>query len=115
MIWYSAARAMRLDFRASSTISGPIPAQSPSVMPMRGFVMLVTVVEPNQLRTSAVRADREVALRCLPKAFGTARPVDQLKCLDVGFFAQAGDPAFLNLLRFLLDEFFLDISAHLGE
>src|ERR671919_968358 len=38
---YSVESGTRLDFRASSTISGPIPAQSPSVMPMRGFVVLV--------------------------------------------------------------------------
>jgi hypothetical protein len=33
---YSADFGTRLDLSARSTISGPIPAQSPSVMPIRG-------------------------------------------------------------------------------
>src|SRR5712691_338043 len=43
-ITYSIDSGTRPDFRASSTISGPIPAQSPSVMPMRGFVVLMLVI-----------------------------------------------------------------------
>src|SRR5215471_13319762 len=43
MIWYSAELASRSDFSASSTISGPIPAQSPSVIPMRGFFLLLLI------------------------------------------------------------------------
>ncbi|PYL31458.1 MAG: hypothetical protein DMF39_02840 [Verrucomicrobia bacterium] len=58
MILYSAARARRSGFRATSTISGPIPAQSPSVMPTRGLVllllMLVIVTEFAQSSTSAI-------------------------------------------------------------
>ncbi len=34
---------------------------------------------------------------------------------DISFFAQSGDPAFLKLLRFVLDQFFLDIGARFGE
>ena len=81
---------------------------------MRGFIvlMLVIVIESDQLRTSAVRGGRDIALRCQDAA---ARHPYQSKRLDVGLFAQAGDPALLNLLRFLLDQFFLDISPHLGE
>src|SRR6476620_5410190 len=41
---YSVESGTRPDFSASSTISGPIPAQSPSVMPMRGFVVLKLVI-----------------------------------------------------------------------
>jgi hypothetical protein len=37
MILYSADRGIRADFSARSTISGPMPAESPSVMPMRGL------------------------------------------------------------------------------
>jgi len=39
---------MRPDFRARSTISGPIPAQSPSVIPIRFGVlplMLVSLID----------------------------------------------------------------------
>src|SRR6266704_5986798 len=51
MILYSAEFGSRSDFRARSTISGPIPAQSPSVIPIHGFflllllLMLVIVIE----------------------------------------------------------------------
>src|SRR5512133_2363737 len=48
MTLLSTVRAMLLEFRARSTISGPIPAQSPSVIPMRGVLlvlMLVIVIE----------------------------------------------------------------------
>ena len=38
-----------------------------------------------------------------------------LERLDVGFLPQAGDPAFLNLLGFFLDQFLLDIGADFGE
>jgi hypothetical protein len=42
---YSVESGTRPDFRASSTISGPIPAQSPSVMPMRfGILVLMLVI-----------------------------------------------------------------------
>ena len=34
---------------------------------------------------------------------------------DKSFLAQAGDPAFLNLLRFVLNQFLLDISAGFGQ
>jgi hypothetical protein len=43
---YSAESGTRPDLRASSTISGPIPAQSPSVIPMRRFLFMpVTVIK----------------------------------------------------------------------
>jgi len=38
-------------------------------------------------------------------------PNTKSKRPDISFLAQAGDPAFLNLLRFVLDQFFLDIGA----
>src|SRR6266567_7165768 len=37
-ILYSADFGMRPDFSARSTISGPMPARSPSVIPMRGRI-----------------------------------------------------------------------------
>src|ERR1044072_5608759 len=40
----STVRAMRLEFRARSTISGPIPAQSPRVIPMRGVLLVLMIV-----------------------------------------------------------------------
>jgi len=51
MTLHSAVRVIRLGFRARSTISGPMPAQSPSVMPMRGsllvlMLVIVIVIEP---------------------------------------------------------------------
>src|ERR1044071_4247135 len=116
---------MRPDFRASSTISGPIPAQSPSVMPMRGFIvlllMLVIVIELfNRARArlrARARAGVNQTLNVQLPSIASGRPtlIDQLKRLDEGLLAQAGDPAFLNLLRFLLDQFFLDIRPHLVE
>src|SRR5262249_305760 len=41
---YSVESGTRPDFRARSTISGPIPAQSPSVIPMRFAVLLLIPV-----------------------------------------------------------------------
>ena len=94
-------------------------------MPMRGFLLacgavavrrlvliLVIVIESDQLRTSAVKGGRDIALQCPDAA---ARRPYQSKRLDVGLLAQAGDPAFLNLLRFLLDQFFLDIGPRFVE
>jgi len=34
---------------------------------------------------------------------------------DIRFLAEAGDPAFLNLLCFVLDQFLLDIGAGFGQ
>jgi hypothetical protein len=44
MIWYSADFGTRSDLSARLTISGPIPAQSPSVMPMLGFLLVLILV-----------------------------------------------------------------------
>ena len=117
MTTYSVESATRPDFRASSTISGPIPAQSPSVMPMRGFVvlllMLVIVIEfvhsaraglTEQSKTQSKRQNDE-----------RAKSGTRSERLDIGLSPQAGDPAFLNLLGFFLDQFLLDIGAHFGE
>jgi hypothetical protein len=41
---YSAEPGRRSDLKARSTISGPIPAQSPSVIPIRGFVLVLMIV-----------------------------------------------------------------------
>src|ERR1700747_3627920 len=41
---YSAESGTRPDFRASATISGPIPAQSPSVIPMRNLLVLMLML-----------------------------------------------------------------------
>src|SRR3989442_3774622 len=121
---------MRPDFRARSTISRPIPAQSPSVMPMRGFVVLMLVIGPFLIDyehdyhpSPRLRLGRRAAagVKQTPNAnsdksrTGRPTPSTQLKRLDVGFFAQAGDPALLNLLRFLLQQFFFNIGARLGE
>src|SRR5437016_3705900 len=49
MTTYSAESGTRPDFRARSTISGPMPAQSPSVIPMRGSIAhLQQVRAPSQ-------------------------------------------------------------------
>ena len=44
MVVYSADFGTRSDLSARSTISGPIPAQSPSVMPMLGFLLLLLLL-----------------------------------------------------------------------
>jgi len=44
MVVYSADFGTRSDLSARSTISGPIPAQSPSVMPMLGFLLLLLLM-----------------------------------------------------------------------
>ena len=83
---------------------------------MRGFVllllMLVIVIELFNRARARLRAGSG-----FKQTLNVQRPAPdaQSKRLDVGFLAQAGDPAFLNLLRFLLDQFFLDIRPHLGE
>src|SRR5207244_7351165 len=63
IILYSADFATRLDFKARSTISGPMPAQSPSVTPIRSFSLLmllpVIVIEFAQPRTSVVATGRK--------------------------------------------------------
>src|SRR4030095_17025446 len=113
---YSVESGTRPDFRASSTISGPIPAQSPSVMPMRGFVvlvlMLVIVIEfVHSARTGLDQRRRS-------RLSGRGREEEErnaLERLDVSFLPQAGDPALLNLLGFFLDQFLLDIGAHFRE
>jgi hypothetical protein len=46
MTLHSGVPVMRLEFRARSTISGPIPAQSPSVMPMRGLLFVLMIMIP---------------------------------------------------------------------
>src|SRR5262245_50007704 len=48
-------------------------------------------------------------------SFYPERRTSKSESLDVRFFAQAGDPAILNLLGFFLDQFLLDIGAHFGE
>src|SRR5207245_10946567 len=59
---YSTESGTRPDFRARSTISGPMPAQSPSVIPMRGLfvlmLVLLIVIEPAQSSTSAIRSKK---------------------------------------------------------
>src|SRR5207253_11231601 len=56
---YSVDSGTRPDFRASSTISGPIPAQSPSVMPMRGFVVLMLVIVTEFVHSARTGLDQE--------------------------------------------------------
>src|SRR6266446_6985215 len=111
---YSVESGTRPDFRASSTISGPIPAQSPSVMPMRGFVvlmlLLVIVIEFAQSSTSRIKR-RDGRLRLSER--GRAECASER--LDVSLCAQAGDPAFLNTLCFLLKQFLLDIVPRFGK
>src|SRR5262245_42360789 len=107
---YSVESGTRPDFRASSTISGPIPAQSPSVMPMRGFVvrllMQVIVIEfVHSARTGfdQQRRGREDEER------------NALERLDVSLCAEAGDPTILYASGFFLKQSFLDIGAHFRE
>src|SRR5262245_49100662 len=104
---YSVESETRPDFRASSTISGPIPAQSPSVTPMRGFVvlllllMLVIVIEFVHSEQDSTNKEEEER--------------NALKRLDVSFLPQAGDPALLKLMGFFLHQFLLDVGAHFRE
>src|SRR5437870_13149011 len=103
---------MRPDFRARSTISRPIPAQSPSVMPMRGFVVLMLVIGPFLIDdehdyhpSPRLRLGRRAAagVKQTPNANAdksrTRRPTPstQLNPPDVGFYPQADDPALPNL------------------
>src|SRR5215471_2017676 len=104
-IRYSVESGTRPDFRASSTISGPIPAQSPSVTPMRGFVvlllMLVIVIEFVHSEQDSTNKEEEER--------------NTLERLDVSFLPQAGDPALLKLMGFFLQQFLLDVGAHFRE
>src|SRR4029077_16698142 len=115
---YSVESGTRPDFRASSTISGPIPAQSPSVMPMRGFgvlvLMLVIVTEFVRSARTGLDQQRRGRLR------GSGRKEEEeernaLERFDVSFLPQTGDPAILNLLGFFLDQSLLDIGTHFVE
>src|SRR5437773_5517596 len=107
MVLYSADFGTRPDFNAVSTISGPIPAQSPSVIPMRGFVvlmlLLVIVIEFAQSSTSRIK--RGDGRRRLSER---GRAEDASERFDISLCAQAGYPAFLNTLCFLLHQFLLD-------
>src|SRR6266487_1354670 len=68
MTTYSAESGTRPDFKARSTISGPMPAQSPSVIPVRSFFLLmllpVIVIEFARWRTSVVATGRDIVPRC---------------------------------------------------
>src|SRR6476619_6178784 len=114
---YSVESGTRPDFRASSTISGPIPAQSPSVMPTRGFVvllMLVIVIE--FVRSARTGWDKQRRGRLRGSGKKRKRKVwNALVRLDIGFLPKAGDPALLNLLGVFLEQFLLDIGVHFGE
>src|SRR5262249_7569606 len=84
---YSVEPGTRPDFRASSTISGPIPAQSPGVMPMRGFVvrLLMHVIVIEFVHSAPTGFDQQ------------SRGIEDeernaLERLDVSFCAEAGDP-----------------------
>src|SRR6516225_1302347 len=110
MTTYSVESGTRPDFKASSTISGPIPAQSPSVIPMRQFVvlllMLVIVIELVHSARTGLKQQRR----------GSGRGgAEDSEGLDVGFLPQAGEPTFLKLLGLFLDQFLLDIGAHFVE
>src|SRR5580765_6173726 len=115
---YSVESGTRPDLRASSTISGPIPAQSPSVMPTRGFVvlllMLVIVIEFVRSARTGLDQQRRGRLR------GSGRKEEEeernaLERFDVSFLPQTGDPAILNLLGFFLHQSLLDIGTHFVE
>src|SRR6516165_2106155 len=103
MTTYSVESGMRPDRRASSTISGPMPAQSPSVTPMRRFFVLLLMLA---IVIGLVHSARTGSER------GRANALERL---DVGLLPKAGEPAFLNLLGFLLDQFLLDVGAHFVE
>src|SRR5215470_10097039 len=102
-------------------ISGPIPAQSPSVIPMRRLLvlllilllLLVILVELIYSITSALTSMSEA--RVLVNNPRTAAPESASELLDIGFLSQAGEPTFLNLLSLFLDQFFLDVGAHFIE
>src|SRR5262249_33658815 len=49
------------------------------------------------------------------EARGLAKQPARSERLDVGFFSQAGEPAFLNLLGFVLDQLFLYVRADFGK
>src|SRR4029077_9532371 len=57
---YSIESGTRRDFKASSTISGPIPAQSPSVIPMRfGVRVLMLVIVLEFVRSARTGLDQQ--------------------------------------------------------
>src|SRR4029077_6262515 len=90
---YFAEFGIRPDFRARSTISGPIPAQSPSVIPMRKLLLvliLVIVIESAQSSTNRIRRSREDE-----GVAGEEEGEIRSEGLDESLCAQAGDPAFL--------------------
>ena len=87
-------------------ISGPIPAQSPNVIPMRAFLllllMLLIVIEFAQSSTSMLSKRRApTAQRQTLNA--------KSESFDVSLCAEAGNPAFLYALGFFLKQFFLDV------
>src|SRR5438067_7020379 len=91
MILYWADFATRPDFKARSTISGPMPAQSPRVIPIRSFfllmLLLVIVIEFARWRTSVVATDRDIVPRCPDAAarhpyYHAARPVQWIRWLE---------------------------------
>src|SRR5262249_3572160 len=100
MTTYSVESGTLPDFRASSTISGPIPAQSPSVIPMRRLLvlllillfLLVILVELIYSITSALTSMSEA--RVLVNNPRTAAPESASELLDIGFLSQAGEPTF---------------------
>ena len=72
--------------------------------------LLVIVIEFAQSSTSTIKR-RDGRLRISER--GRAECVSER--LDVSLCAQAGDPAFLNTLCFLLKQFLLDIVPRFGK
>ena len=60
---------------------------------------------------------RANANRLTPKGFANRLPTPNVKLErpDISLLAQTGDPAFLNLLRFVLNQFFLNVCSRFGE
>ena len=77
---------------------------------MRGFVLLMLVIVIEFVHWARTGLDQQ---KDEDEAEEEERNASER--LDVSFLPQAGDPALLNLLSFLLDQFFLDIRPHLGE
>src|SRR4051812_44858020 len=89
MTEYCASGLKRPESRAARTISGPTPAWSPRVMPMRQRIA--------HCHHPPAKSQRE------------------LEGPDVGLLAQTGQPDLLLPLGLFLDQFLLDFRPQFGE
>ena len=94
----------RPELSAASTISGPMPAQSPSVIPMRGLPVVMAFESAQLIMTEA-----------MSKSTRNSPAGAESVGLDVSLGTETGQPAFLKILRFLLDQDLFDLRADLVQ